>query len=198
MIYCTIKIVQAFSCNVNNKRAFSRVHLCNIVDIRENSGGESGMLTAERRQYILNVLRRDGKVVAKQLSEELQLSEDTIRRDLRDLDGEGLLQRVHGGALPCAPATPTFKVRQEQLSQARLAIAQKAAQLVHDGQVVILDGGTTNVQVARHLSPDLHATIITNSPPLAAALEEHPHVEVVMLGGHLYKHSLVTVGAPAL
>lgn len=156
------------------------------------------MLTAERRQYILNVLRRDGKVVAKQLSEELSLSEDTIRRDLRDLDGDGLLQRVHGGALPCAPATPTFKVRQEQLSQAKLAIAQAAAQMVRDGQVVILDGGTTNVQVARHLAPELHATIITNSPPLATALEEHPHIEVMMLGGHLYKHSLVTVGALTL
>jgi DeoR/GlpR family transcriptional regulator of sugar metabolism len=156
------------------------------------------MLTAERRQFILDMLKRDGKVVARQLSEELHLSEDTIRRDLRDLADEGLLQRVHGGALPCAPATPIFKVRQEQIFPAKLAIAQAAARIIRDGQVVILDGGSTNVQVARYLARDLHATIITNSPPLTAALEEHPYVEVVLLGGHLYKHSLVTVGPPVL
>ena len=60
------------------------------------------MLTSQRKQHILSVLRRDGNVVAKSLSEELGLSEDTIRRDLRELAAEGLLQRVHGGALPRA------------------------------------------------------------------------------------------------
>ena len=156
------------------------------------------MLTAERRHYILNILKRDGKVVAKQLSEELGLSEDTIRRDLRDLASDGLLLRVHGGALPSSPAIASFVARQEQAPSAKAAIAQAAAKLVRDGQVVLLDGGTTNIQVAQHLSLDVHATVITNSPPLAAVLAEHPHIEVIMLGGQLFKHSVVTLGSATL
>ncbi len=152
------------------------------------------MLTAERRNYILDVLQRHGKVVAKQLSEELGLSEDTIRRDLRDLAADGLLLRVHGGALPCSPATANFSARQEQSPSAKAAIAQAAAHLIRNGQVVLLDGGTTNIQVAQHIPSDLHATIITNSPPLAAVLADHPYVDVIMLGGRLFKHSIVTMG----
>ena len=156
------------------------------------------MLTAERRQYILTVLQRDGKVVAKRLSEELGLSEDTIRRDLRDLGDDGLLLRVHGGALPCSPATASFSARQEQAPAAKAAIAQAAANLVRDGQVVLLDGGTTNIQVVQHLPLDLHATIITNSPPLATVLANYPNIEVNLLGGRLFKHSVVTMGAATL
>jgi DeoR/GlpR family transcriptional regulator of sugar metabolism len=156
------------------------------------------MLTAERRQYILTVLHRDGKIVAKHLSGELGLSEDTIRRDLRDLAADGLLLRVHGGALPSSPAMANFSSRQEQALSAKAAIARAAANMVRDGQVVLLDGGTTNIQVAQYFPPDLHATIITNSPPLATVLAAHQHIELIMLGGRLYKHSLVTMGAATL
>ena len=156
------------------------------------------MLTAERRQYILAVLQREGKVVAKKLSEELELSEDTIRRDLRDLAAEGHLLRVHGGALPCSPAATSFSARKAQAPIAKLAIARVAAQMVRNGQVVLFDGGTTNVLVAEQLPLDLHATVITNSPPVANVLAEHPSVEVIMLGGRLYKHSIVTMGSAAL
>lgn len=156
------------------------------------------MLTAERRQFILSVLHRDGTVVAKKLSEELKLSEDTIRRDLRDLAAEGLLLRVHGGALPISPAVANFASRQTQEPGAKSAIARAAASMVREGQVVLLDGGTTNIQVAQNLPQELHATVITNSPPLAVALADHPNIEVIMLGGHLFKHSLVTVGVATL
>jgi DeoR/GlpR family transcriptional regulator of sugar metabolism len=156
------------------------------------------MLTAERRQYILTILQRDGKVVARQLSEELGLSEDTIRRDLRDLATDGLLLRVHGGALPRSPAAAKFSARQAQALSAKSAIARAASQLVRAGQVVLMDGGTTNIQVAQHFAPDLYATIITNSPPLASALVDHPHIEVILLGGRLYKHSVVTMGTATL
>jgi DeoR/GlpR family transcriptional regulator of sugar metabolism len=70
------------------------------------------MLTSQRKQHILNVLKRDGQVIAKTLSQELGLSEDTIRRDLREMAHEGLLQRVHGGALPASPAVTNFAVRE--------------------------------------------------------------------------------------
>ena len=156
------------------------------------------MLTAERRQYIINTLHREGKIIAKQLSTELSLSEDTIRRDLRDLAAEGLLQRVHGGALPCSPASASFSARKEQAPIAKIAIARAAARLIRDGQVVLMDGGTTHLQVVQQLPADLHATIVTNSPPLAVALAEHPTVEVIMLGGHLFKHTITTIGGNTL
>jgi DeoR/GlpR family transcriptional regulator of sugar metabolism len=156
------------------------------------------MLTAERRQYILEALQRDGKVLASQLSTSLNVSEDTIRRDLRELADAGLLQRVHGGALPRSPASASFAARQRQAPVAKQAIARAAAQLVHDGQVILLDGGTTTLQVAQQLALDLRATVITNSPPIAVALASHPYVEVIVVGGRLYKHSLVTLGAAAI
>jgi DeoR/GlpR family transcriptional regulator of sugar metabolism len=153
------------------------------------------MLTAERQQYILTTLQRQGKVIASDLSAALEVSEDTIRRDLRKLAEAGLLQRVHGGALPSSPAATSYTARQAQSPTAKAAIAQAAAQLVTPGQVIILDGGTTTLQVAQHLPADLRATVVTNSPPIAVALADHPRVEVLLIGGRLDKDSLVSIGA---
>src|SRR6476620_11564279 len=122
------------------------------------------MLTRERKTHILEVLRCDRRIVAKDISRELGLSEDTIRRDLRELASEGLLQRVHGGALPASPAVVDFAGRQRIASQPKAAIGRAAAAMVRPGQLVFLDGGTTAVQMARHLPRDLRATIVTHSP----------------------------------
>jgi DeoR/GlpR family transcriptional regulator of sugar metabolism len=126
------------------------------------------------------------------------VSEDTIRRDLRELAESGLLQRVHGGALLTSPAIASYADRQKQAPKEKEEIARIAAKLVSNGQVVILDGGTTTLQVARHLPLDLNATVITNSSPIAVELAEHPYIEVVMLGGQLYKKALVNVGASTI
>src|SRR5271154_3636318 len=109
------------------------------------------MLTQQRKSHILSVLRRDGQVVAKALSAELSVSEDTIRRDLRELAEEGLLQRVHGGALPASPAVADFAGRESITTEGKVAIGRAAAKMIQAGQVVILDGGTTARQVARHI-----------------------------------------------
>ena len=153
------------------------------------------MLSAERRKYILDVLKRDGRVVVPALSEELGVSIDTIRRDLRDLSAEGQLQRVHGGALPTSPANTSFSDRQRHLTPEKISIARRAAQLVQNGMVVVMGGGSTNVQTAEHFPLDLHATVITHNPPVAVALAEHPDVEVILVGGRLFKYTMVTVGA---
>jgi len=153
------------------------------------------MLTAERRRSIVQTLQRDGKVLASELSKTMNVSEDTIRRDLRELATSGVLQRVHGGALPLTPTTASFTVRQRQAPEAKAAIAQAAVQFIRQGQVIILDGGTTPLQVAQHLPHDLRATVITHSPPVALALAEYPEIEVILIGGKLYKHELVTTGA---
>jgi DeoR/GlpR family transcriptional regulator of sugar metabolism len=153
------------------------------------------MLTTHRKRLILDRLRAEGQVIAKSISHELGLSEDTIRRDLRELAQEGLLQRVHGGALPASPAVADFAGRQLFGTAGKNAIGRTAARMIQSGHVVILDGGTTAVHVARHLSPELRATIVTHSPTIAVELVRHPNVEVVILGGRLFKHSVVAVGA---
>jgi DeoR/GlpR family transcriptional regulator of sugar metabolism len=156
------------------------------------------MLASQRKDYLLRVLQSQGQIVAKDVSRELQLSEDTIRRDLRVLAAGGRLQRVHGGALPASPAVVDFAGRQQIASNAKTTIGRAAAKMIQPGQVVILDGGTTTLQIARHLRRDLRATVVTHSPTIAVALVEHPAIEVILLGGRLFKHSVVTVGAAAV
>jgi DeoR/GlpR family transcriptional regulator of sugar metabolism len=156
------------------------------------------MLTTRRKQHILSRLKQDGQIVAKTLSEELELSEDTIRRDLRELARDGLLQRVHGGALPASPAVVDFAGRTTIAQGAKVAIGRTAAKMIQPCQIVMVDGGTTALQLAKHLPRDLAATIITHSPTIAVEISEHPEVEVILIGGKLFKHSVVTVGAAAL
>jgi DeoR/GlpR family transcriptional regulator of sugar metabolism len=156
------------------------------------------MLTEERKRLILSVLQRNGRVVAKALSEELGLSEDTIRRDLRELAAAGLLQRVHGGALPASPAMGDLAARQQVATQGKARIARAAAAMVQPGQVVFLDGGTTATQLARSLPAELRATVVTHSPGVAAELAQHARIEVELIGGRLFKHSMVSVGAAAI
>jgi len=153
------------------------------------------MLTTQRKKLLLAALQRDGQLVAKALSVQFAVSEDTIRRDLRELAQEGLLQRVHGGALPASPAAADFSLRRSIEPAAKRAIGRAAALMVKPGQIVILDGGTTAVQLARSLAPDLRATIVTHSPNVAMELVAHAGIDVVLLGGRLFKHSVVAVGA---
>jgi DeoR/GlpR family transcriptional regulator of sugar metabolism len=156
------------------------------------------VLTAERRSVILERLRTQGRVLATDLSAELAVSSDTIRRDLRELDGLGLLRRVHGGALPRHGDAAPFAARARRAPEAKASIARRAAGCIHDGDVVVLDGGTTTLELARALRQDLRATVITTSPPIALALAEHPGLEVTIVGGTLRRQALVTVGAAAV
>jgi DeoR/GlpR family transcriptional regulator of sugar metabolism len=156
------------------------------------------MLTEERRAAILDRLHTDGKVVAAELSVSLHVSPDTVRRDLQDLADAGLLRRVHGGALPPALGATPYAVRREQAPAAKAAIARATARLLRRGQVIMLDAGTTTLEVARHLPADLAATVVTNSPPIAAALADHGGVEVVMPGGRLAKDARALVGAATI
>lgn len=153
------------------------------------------MLTTQRKQRILQRLAHDGQVVAKALSDEWGISEDTVRRDLRELAAEGKLQRVHGGALPASAAVGDLHVRKELAPDEKRMLGRAGAALVRPGQVVILDGGTTSLQVVQHLPLDLRATVVTHSPVVATALAGHAHIEVLSLGGRLYRHSMVNVGA---
>jgi DeoR/GlpR family transcriptional regulator of sugar metabolism len=156
------------------------------------------VLTEERRQLILERLRRDGKLVAAELSDALDVSPDTVRRDLRELADAKLLRRVHGGALPPAVGARPYVERLEQAPAAKVAIGRATSRLFRSGQVILLDAGTTTLEVARHLPDDLEATVVTNSPPVAVALADHPTVEVNVVGGMLAKHAQALVGAAAV
>jgi DeoR/GlpR family transcriptional regulator of sugar metabolism len=153
------------------------------------------MLAAERRTLLLDRLARDGKVVAKEVAGELGLSEDSVRRDLRELAREGLCQRVYGGAVPASPAVVDYAARRAVAPQSKRRVGAAAAALVRPGAVVVVDGGTTALALVQSLPGDLDCTIVTHSPTVAAALVDHPTAEVLVLGGRLFKHSAVACGA---
>jgi DeoR/GlpR family transcriptional regulator of sugar metabolism len=156
------------------------------------------MLTSQRKRLILARLAKEGQIIAKDLASELGTSEDTIRRDLRELAQSGKLQRVHGGALPASPAVGNLQAREEVSPQEKIALGRVGASMIQSGQLVILDGGTTAIQVARHLDSSLRATIVTHSPNVAMELAAHAFVEIIVLGGRLFRHSMVSVGAAVI
>ncbi|MBV9794418.1 MAG: DeoR/GlpR transcriptional regulator [Actinobacteria bacterium] len=155
------------------------------------------MLAAERRDLLLARLRADGKLVAKDLAAELGLSEDSIRRDLRELAAAGLCQKVYGGAVPVSPALGDYGARRSIEPDSKRAVAACAATLIQPGSAAILDGGTTTLAVTRALPASLECTVITHSPTIASALLDHPGVEIILIGGRVFRHSAVTCGAAA-
>ena len=156
------------------------------------------MLTAERRQAILARVERDGKGVGSELVTSLGVSEDTVRRDLRELAEQGLLRRVHGGALASAPANSSFTERLEVSHEEKAALAEAALPLLVGARVIVLDGGTTTLELARRLPLLYDGIVVTNSPPVALALSYHPKAEVMLIGGRLLKDAQVAIGAAAV
>jgi DeoR/GlpR family transcriptional regulator of sugar metabolism len=155
------------------------------------------MLAAARKDLLLARLRADGRIVAKELAAELGLSEDSIRRDLRELDAAGLAVRVYGGALPASPAVVDYTARQSVATDSKQRVGRLAASLVETGSTVLIDGGTTALEMVRAIDRTTECTIITHSPTIAAALLDHA-AEVLILGGRLFKHSAVASGAAAV
>ena len=156
------------------------------------------LLKDERQARILDLLAGSGRVVAAELEGALGVSAYTVRRDLDELAQAGRLQRVHGGALTRSPVAPTYEGRREQSGPGKRAVARAAAGLVRDGEVAILDGGSTALALAEALPPGLTGTWVTHSPPAAAALARHPGLEVVVVGGMLDRRALVATGAQAI
>lgn len=152
------------------------------------------MLKEERQQIILQILNDEHKVIASDLSKRLSVSEDTIRRDLKELDHQGLIKRVHKGALRLGPPVTDFSTRQTISSDVKINLANKALTYIKEDMVLLIDGGTTNLQLVNQLPLTFNATVITNSPPIAMALANHAYIEVIMIGGTLFKQSMVNLG----
>lgn len=156
------------------------------------------MLKAERQQLILEILDKEKKVIATDLTTRLEVSEDTIRRDLRELDKQGLIRRVHSGALRIGPPVVDFQQRSNELVEIKKELAIKAISLLREDTVILIDGGTANLHLVQNLPINFRATIITNSPPIATALAHHKDVEVISLGGTLFKKSLINLGVDTI
>jgi len=156
-------------------------------------------LPSLRRQKILLILERDGKVMASELSQHFAVSEDTIRRDLAELDSAGLVQRVHGGALPRPKDTgKDFFTRVSETDEVKTRLAQLAARYVKNGQIVMFDSGSTTLQIARSLPSDIAITAVTASPMIAITLAEYPGIKVILAGGQINPSTLAVSGHETL
>lgn len=155
------------------------------------------MLKKERQAFIIQQLNIHNKVLSADLSVQLKVSEDTVRRDLQELAEEGNLIKVHGGALSNAFH---FTLRNDQIYSLpeKKQIAHKAASLITDGMFVLLSGGTTIRELVKDLPPNLNATFITMSVPIALELMNHPGSEVIFLGNKLLKSAQIAVGAEVI
>ncbi len=156
------------------------------------------MLGAQRKAHLLDILARDGRVVAKNVAADLGLSEDSIRRDLRELADEGRVIRVYGGALPVPAADRPVDARADLATASKERVARRAAEGIRRGSTIVLDAGTTTLALARHLPRDAGLTVLTPSPTVALAVVEHSDARVVMIGGELSRHSLVASGSLAM
>jgi len=162
-----------------------------LLNIAENC---KNMLKEERFEYILRKLQADHKVLHTELSNDLNVSEDTVRRDLEALAQNGLLIKVRGGAIPHSPNPFNFTERISIHEDDKRAIADKALSFLHNGQTIIMDGGTTTYALVKLFPPALQLTVVTPSIPIAMQLMEHPGVDVILTGGRIFKSSQVTAG----
>ena len=125
----------------------------------------------------------------------MQVSIDTIRRDLKQLVAEGVARRVHGGALPAAPGPRPVAERVAEATAVKRELGQKAAKLIQPKNVVLFDSGSANQELVRWISREIAFTAVTPSLPVATALCELPLAEVIVLGGKVLSRELVTTGA---
>lgn len=156
------------------------------------------MLKAERRNYIMNKLAEEQRISTIELAVLLAVSEDTVRRDLNKLHEKGLLEKVYGGAIPVADKPKNvfdIVISNENKKQ---EIGHKALSLLHDGQVIIMSGGTTNLVFSKAIPPLLKATIYTYSLPIAMQLSQYPNIDLIFIGGKMQKNAMVTIGMDVL
>lgn len=156
------------------------------------------MLKKERQAYILHQVNIHNKVLSSSLCTEINVSEDTIRRDLQELAEEGKIIKVHGGALSYSFNHVYFPVNGVYSQNQKKTIAQKAVGLIRNGMFVLTSGGTTIIEMARSLPPQLKATFISGSIPAILEYMQHPNIDIIVVGDRISKNSKITVGSEAI
>ncbi len=157
------------------------------------------MLAEARRQRLLEVISQRGFARLEDLIETVGVSESTIRRDLEALDQNGAIKRTHGGAVFAGElrSMPAFDDRTNTASVEKRAIGRAAADLVGDGETVLLDGGTTTLEVARALN-GRRVQVVTNSLPIAQLLGPSSQTDLILIGGYVYPRTGVALGPIAI
>lgn len=155
------------------------------------------MLKEERFAKILEILSKDGRVQFDTMAVVLEVSEDTIRRDIEALHNNGLLSKVRGGAIPVIKNPLSFVDRAGYVTGKKEVIALKAQQFIEDGQTIFMDGGTTNCSIAAKLPIKSKLTIVTNNTALIPVLENHKNIKLILLGGLYNAQTQTTEGAKA-
>ena len=156
------------------------------------------MLKKERQAFILHQVNLHNKVLSSSLCTEIHVSEDTIRRDLQELSEEGKVIKVHGGALSHSFNQVYFSTNGVYSQNQKQIIAKKAISLINNGMFVLTSGGTTIIEMARSLPPQLRATFISGSIPAILEYMHHPNIEVILIGDKISKTSKITVGSEAI
>jgi DeoR/GlpR family transcriptional regulator of sugar metabolism len=156
------------------------------------------MLKKERQAYILHQVNLHNKVLSSSLCTEINVSEDTIRRDLQELACDGKVIKVHGGALSHSFNHVYFSSNGVYSQSQKKTIAQKAINMIHNGMFVLTSGGTTIIEMARSLPPQLKATFISGSIPAILEYMNHPNIDVILIGDKISKNSKITVGSEAI
>ncbi len=156
------------------------------------------MLREERLQYIISEVKIRNRVQLIDIAKQLEVSEDTVRRDLNFLDEQGKLKKVHGGAVANSFHLYTYREDQIYAHESKLTIAAKAIRQLKAGNVVLMSGGTTNLEVARLIPNELPLTIFTPSLPIAMQLLAHELLEVIFVGGKLSHDAQISVGGDAI
>jgi len=155
------------------------------------------MLVDQRRQQILEITEKNGFVALSELVDRVGASESTVRRDLEFLDGIGQIRRTRGGAAYVGESITPFEVRKTRAKQQKEDIAAVAASLVEPGETVLLDGGTTTLEVAKRLVGK-PLQVVTNSLPIVNVLVGSPQTELIVIGGFLYPKTGVNLGPIAV
>ncbi len=155
------------------------------------------MLKEERKALILREINLHNKVLSSDLSELLKVSEDTIRRDLLELEKEKKIIKVHGGALSKSFHLSLYHNNVYSLDN-KQEIARKAISFLKNNMVILTTGGTTIMEFARMIPEGLSATFVTVSLPAAIEYANHDSIEVIFVGDRISKPSLIAVGARAV
>lgn len=153
------------------------------------------MYAAERQQWLLTRTREDGRVDVASVAQELDVTPETIRRDLGTLERQGLVRRVHGGAIPAdrLDFEPALGQRDTLASQEKERIAKAALAELEGCLTILLDAGTTTARLAQTLPTDREITVVTNSLSIASILATRPNVIVRLLGGRVRGTTMATV-----
>ncbi|MGB5647651.1 MAG: DeoR/GlpR family DNA-binding transcription regulator [Muriicola sp.] len=153
------------------------------------------MLKEDRQQLILNEVELHNKVLLTDLAEHLEVSVDTVRRDVKELDAENKLRKVHGGAISLGYTHTAARSANIYAVHEKMAIAAKAVSLLKEGAVIFIDGGTTCLELARILPPKVKLTCFTFSLPVALQLAVMQNVDLIFIGGRISKDAMISNGA---